>query len=245
MESTKRERRKMREKSATATTGENKTRPSKGGDTRKEPPSRAQRDMAGVARRPSDIGMNLGAPYSRSRSTVSTGGALAAVPPAGRCRAGAARAGRGAYNTVTQWWSNSWATLGDEVYTATSRPRLPPAAAAARPTGPACTRARGNVHPKSSRSRRLAATLDAARSPTWSPGRRTGLSRRFVQRSRGRLKRRKPAYVKARAGWILDSDGRSAPPRERPSPSSRVDGRRCDLPPSAGLRFFAAVDEAV
>jgi hypothetical protein len=151
-------------------------------------------------------------------------------------------AGEGAYTTVTQWWNNAWALLGDEVYDCNKRvgflPLLPLATRAGVPIEIAA-----NVHPNEHEDRALLAAHG------WrlvDPNAVVGTPqafRRFVQGSRGELSAAKPAYVKARAGWISDrtvcylASGRPC--------VVEATGAEAHLPASAGLRFFRSVDEAV
>src|SRR5205823_3211325 len=66
--------------------------------------------------------------------------------------------------------------------------------------------------------------------------------RRYVQGSRGELSAAKPAYVKARPGWVSDrticylASGRPC--------VVEATGAERHLPPSPGLRFFHSLDEA-
>src|SRR5262249_52253323 len=66
---------------------------------------------------------------------------------------------------------------------------------------------------------------------------------RYVHGSRGEVSATKPAYVKARAGWISDrtvcylASGRPC--------VVEATGAEAHLPASAGLRFFSSLDEAV
>jgi hypothetical protein len=67
--------------------------------------------------------------------------------------------------------------------------------------------------------------------------------RHYVQGSRGEFSCAKPAYVKARPGWVSDrticylASGRPC--------VVQATGAEKHLPPSAGLRFFRTLDEAV
>src|SRR5262249_8758877 len=66
--------------------------------------------------------------------------------------------------------------------------------------------------------------------------------RAYVQGSRGELSCAKPAYVKARPGWVSDrtlcylASGRPC--------VVQATGAELHLPPSAGLRFFTGLDDA-
>jgi hypothetical protein len=150
--------------------------------------------------------------------------------------------GDGAYTTVTQWWSNSWAYLGDEAYDCNKR-------AGFLPILPLPERARvrvelaANVHPNELEDRALLArhgwTLLDPHAVAGTPE----SFRRFVQRSRGEVSAAKPSYVKSRAGWISDrticylASGRPC--------IVEATGADAHLPPSAGLRFFTTLDDAV
>ena len=150
--------------------------------------------------------------------------------------------GEGAYTTVTQWWNNAWAYLGDETYECNKRagflPLLPlPDRAAVR------IELAANVHANEHEDR---AALEQhhwnLRDPNLVAGTPQAF-RRFVQQSRGEVSAAKPAYVKARAGWISDrticylASGRPC--------LVEATGAEQHLPPSAGLRFFHSLDEAV
>src|SRR5206468_8187808 len=100
-----------------------------------------------------------------------------------------------------------------------------------------------NVHPGETEDRallaahgwRLADPAEVAGSPEAFRG--------YVQASRGELSAAKPAYVKARAGWVSDrtvcylASGRPC--------VVEATGAENHLPVSAGLRFFRSLDEAV
>jgi hypothetical protein len=150
--------------------------------------------------------------------------------------------GEGAYTTVTQWWTNAWAYLGDEAYDCNKRngfiPLMPLAKRAGVPIHLAA-----NVHPNELEDRALLAEsgwelLD----PNVVAGTPEAFQH-FVQGSRGEVSAAKPAYVKARAGWISDrticylASGRPC--------LVEATGAEAHLPASPGLRFFRTVDEAV
>ena len=150
--------------------------------------------------------------------------------------------GEGAYTTVTQWWNNAWAYLGDETYECNKRagflPLLPlPDRAGVR------IELAANVHPNELDDR---AALDRHHWNLLDPSLVAGTPqafRRFVQTSRGEVSAAKPAYVKARAGWISDrticylASGRPC--------LVEATGAEAHLPPSAGLRFFHSLEDAV
>jgi hypothetical protein len=188
------------------------------------------------------IGMNLGAPDS---PVPLHGVGWERVWPAVYLPAWPAQAvlpaQRGAYTTVTQWWSNSWAFLGDETYDCNKRTgflRLLPLGDRV----DVRLELAANVHPNELEDRALLAQhrwhlLD----PTVVAGTPQAF-RRFVQDSRGEVSAAKPSYVKARAGWISDrticylASGRPC--------VVEATGAEAHLPASAGLRFFHTVDEA-
>lgn len=146
-----------------------------------------------------------------------------------------------AYTTVTQWWNDQYAFLDGETYDCNKRtgflPLLPLAAG---------SRARleiaANLHVNEVEDRALIAASG------WTlvePGDVAGTPqafRRYVQASRGEFSAAKPAYVKARAGWVSDrtlcylASGRPC--------VVEATGAEVHLPVSAGLRFFVSPDEA-
>jgi hypothetical protein len=151
-------------------------------------------------------------------------------------------AGEGAYTTVTQWWNNSWALLGDETYDCNKRAGFLPLMPLPERTGVRIELA-AKVHPNELDDRALLArhrwhlldpSVVAATPQTF---------RRFVQGSRGEMSAAKPAYVKARAGWISDrticylASGRPC--------LVEATGAEAHLQPSAGLRFFHGLEDAV
>ena len=151
-------------------------------------------------------------------------------------------AGQGAYTTVTQWWNNSWAYLGDEVYDCNKRPGFLPLLPLADRAGVRIELA-ANVHVNEREDR---AALAAHHWTLLDPHAVAGTPedfRSFVQRSRGEVSAAKPSYVKARSGWISDrticylASGRPCVVEST--------GAEAYLPASAGLRFFRDVDEAV
>ena len=147
-----------------------------------------------------------------------------------------------AYTTVTQWWNNQYAYLDGETYDCNKRagflPILPLAQRAGVPIELAA-----NLHPNELDDRRAIAehgwTLVDPNRVAGSPA----AFQRYVQRSRGEVSAAKPAYVKAKAGWISDrticylASGRPC--------IVEATGAEMHLPPCAGLRFFHTLDEAV
>ena len=150
-------------------------------------------------------------------------------------------AGGACYTTVTQWWTQQYAFLDGETYDCNKRPgflalldlpgRVPVALELA-----------ANLHREETEDRTLLARHG------WrlvDPGEVAGTPeafRRYVQGSRGELSAAKPAYVKARPGWVSDrticylASGRPC--------VVEATGAERHLPPSPGLRFFHSLDEA-
>ncbi|MGH7896052.1 MAG: hypothetical protein ACREQL_15375, partial [Candidatus Binatia bacterium] len=147
----------------------------------------------------------------------------------------------GAYTTVTQWWNAQYAYLGDETYDCNKRlgflPLMPLPERAGLPIEIAA-----NLHVGETEDRALLARHG------WrlvDPGVVAGTPqdfRRYVQTSRGEVSAAKPAYVKARSGWVSDrttcylASGRPC--------VVEATGAELHLPASAGLRFFRTLDEA-
>jgi hypothetical protein len=150
--------------------------------------------------------------------------------------------GDGAYTTVTQWWSNSWAYLGDETFDCNKRAGFLPILPLPERAGVRVELA-ANVHRNELEDR---AALAQHGWQLLDPHEVAGTPqafRRFVQGSRGEVSAAKPSYVKARAGWLSDrticylASGRPC--------LVEATGAEEHLPPSAGLRFFRSLDEAV
>ena len=189
------------------------------------------------------IGMNLGAPdspvplYGVSWKRVWPAVHLPAWPAQRPLAAGA-----GAYTTVTQWWTNQYAFLGGETYDCNKRAGFLPLMPLGDRGGVRIEIA-ANLGENEREDRHLLARhgwrlLDpkvVAGSPQ--------AFRAFVQGSRAEVSAAKPAYVKARAGWISDrticylASGRPC--------IVEATGAEAHLPGSAGLRFFRTLDEAV
>ncbi len=186
------------------------------------------------------IGQNLGA----TDSPVPLGAvAWEKVWPAVHLPAWPDQGGAGGtcYTTVTQWWTQQYAFLDGETYDCNKRPgflalldlpgRVPVALELA-----------ANLHREETEDRTLLARHG------WrlvDPGEAAGTPeafRRYVQGSRGELSAAKPAYVKARPGWVSDrticylASGRPC--------VVQATGAERHLPPSPGLRFFHSLDEA-
>jgi hypothetical protein len=145
------------------------------------------------------------------------------------------------YTTVTQWWTKQYAVLDGEFYECNKRPGfvemidLP----ARVPVG---LEMAANLDPSETEDRLLFAhhgwqLVD----PNVVAGTPTAF-REYVQGSRGEFSCAKPAYVKARSGWVSDrticylASGRPC--------VVQATGAENELPPSAGLRFFHCLDEA-
>jgi hypothetical protein len=150
-------------------------------------------------------------------------------------------AGEGAYSTVTQWWNNQYAFLGDETYDCNKRAGFLPLMPLPDRAGVRIELA-ANLHPNELDDRALLARHHwQLVDPNVVAGTPEAF-RCYVQASRGELSAAKPAYVKARAGWISDrticylASGRPC--------VVEATGAEAHLPPSAGLRFFRTLDEA-
>src|SRR5437764_1323010 len=148
----------------------------------------------------------------------------------------------GGYTTVTQWWTNQYAFLEGETYDCNKRPGFLEVLDVPRRTGLAIELA-ANVHPGETDDRALlAANGWHLVDPEVVAGTPEAF-RRYVQGSRGEFSAAKPAYVRARPGWVSDrtvcylATGRPC--------VVQATGAERHLPPSAGLRFFRSPDEAV
>jgi hypothetical protein len=188
------------------------------------------------------IGMNLGAPDSpipldgipwrRVWPTVHLGSWPAQPPPPPGAR----------YTTVTQWWNNHYAFLDGDTYDCNKRSGFLPLMPLPGRAGIQLEIA-ANLHADETEDRALLARSG------WrlvDPETVTGSAvafRRYVQESRGEVSATKPAYVKARAGWISDrtvcylASGRPC--------IVEATGAEAHLPARGGLRFFSTLDEAV
>jgi hypothetical protein len=187
------------------------------------------------------IGMHLGAPDS----PIPLGGVAwnriwPAVHVASWPLQTVASAGR-AYSTVTQWWSQQYAFLDGDEYDCNKRTAFMACLDVPQRAGVPVTLA-ANLHADETADRAALAQHG------WSlvdPHQACGTPmafRSFVQQARGEFSCAKPAYVKARAGWISDrtlcylASG-------RPCVVEATSAER-HLPASAGLRFFSAPAEA-
>ncbi len=147
----------------------------------------------------------------------------------------------GAYTTVTQWWSNSWAYLGDETYDCNKRAGFLQILPLPERTGVPLELA-ANVHPNEVEDRMLLARHGWRLSDPHAVAGTPQAFRAYVQASRGEVSAAKPSYVKARAGWVSDrticylASGRPC--------VVEATGAEAHLPASAGLRFFRSLDAA-
>ncbi len=144
------------------------------------------------------------------------------------------------YTTITQWWTNHYATLDGEIYDCNKRQGFARHVDLPRAAGLTLELA-ANVHADETEERallaghgwRLVDPIACAGTPDE--------YRRYVQRARGEVSAAKPAYVKARSGWVSDrticflASG-------RPSIVEDVGAAR-HLPEGLGLSFFRDVDE--
>ncbi len=147
-----------------------------------------------------------------------------------------------AYTTVTQWWNAQYAYLDGELYDCNKRagflPILPLPERTGVPIEIAANISPGEVEDRALLARhgwRLVDPAVVAGSPE--------TFRRYIQASRGEVSAAKPAYVKARAGWMSDrticylASGRPC--------VVEANGAEDHLPASRGLRVFTTLDEAV
>ena len=145
------------------------------------------------------------------------------------------------WTTVTQWWNEHAAWDGDDCYDCSKRTGFLRVLELPGRTGLPLELA-VNLHPGEVEDRalllrhgwHLADPARVAGSPE--------AFRRYLQASRGELSAAKPAYVKARSGWLSDR-----------TVAYLASGRPCvvedtgaarHLPASPGLRFWSDLDEA-
>jgi len=179
------------------------------------------------------IGQHLGAPdspvplggvrWERTWPTVHLP-AWPAQPPA-----------PGRWTTVTQWWSGQYAVVDGETYDCNKRSGFLRVIDLPRRSGLPLELA-ANVHPGETEDRALLARHGwTLVDPAVVAGTPEDF-RAYVQRSRGELSAAKPAYVRARAGWVSDrticylASGRPG--------VVEATGAEAHLPASPGLRFF-------
>ena len=145
------------------------------------------------------------------------------------------------WTTVTQWWSEGWTILGDEVIEGHKRTSFLRVVDLPRRVSAPLELA-ANIHPEET------ADLSLLRDHGWllaDPAvvaRTPDDFRRYVQGSRGEFGCAKPSYVRTRPGWVSDrtvcylASGRPCVAEDT--------GAARHLPASAGLRFFATTEEA-
>ena len=146
-----------------------------------------------------------------------------------------------AYTTITQWWSEEAAYIGDECFDCNKRNGFITFAELPRHT-PIPLELAANVHPVEREDIELFTSCGWHLVPPEVLAATPNRYRDYIQRSRGEFSCAKPAYVKARSGWISDR-----------SVCYLASGRPCILqdtgaaqllPPSRGLRVFSSVPEA-
>lgn len=186
------------------------------------------------------IGMNLG----ESDSPIPLGGVeWKRVWPSVHLGSWPAQAlaQEGRYTTITQWWTTQYAFLDGDVYDCNKREGFVRHIDLPRRAGLELEIA-ANVHVEEKDERELIARhgwhlVDPA-AVACTPVE----FQRYVRAARGEVSAAKPAYVKARSGWVSDrticflASG-------RPCVVEDVGAAR-HLPESRGLRFFATTDEA-
>ncbi|MBK7974946.1 MAG: hypothetical protein IPK07_17240 [Deltaproteobacteria bacterium] len=151
-----------------------------------------------------------------------------------------ALAENGRYTTITQWWTTQYAFLDGEVYDCNKREGFVRHIDLPRRVGRELELA-ANVHPAETEERELIARHGWRLVEPAVVARTPGDFQRYVRASRGEVSA-KPAYVKARSGWVSDrticflASG-------RPCVVEDVGAAR-HLPESLGLTFFAETDEA-
>ncbi len=187
------------------------------------------------------IGMNLGAPdspipldgvpWARVWPSVHLPSWPVQPPPAPAAR----------YTTVTQWWNNHYAFLDGETYDCNKRSGFLPVLPLAERTGVGLEIA-ANLHADETEDRALLAARGWRLVDPEEVAGSAADFRRYLQQSRGEVSATKPAYVKARAGWISDrtvcylASGRPC--------VVEATGAEAHLPASAGLRFFSSLEQA-
>ena len=145
------------------------------------------------------------------------------------------------FTTVTQWWSQEYAFLDGETYDCNKRTSFMDYIEL-----PGRTQARlelaANIHPSETADLALLARYGWRTCPSETVVRTPEQYRAYVQGSRGEFSCAKPAYVKARSGWVSDrtlcylASGRPAVVQET--------GAAAHLPAGPGLQFFQTVDAA-
>lgn len=147
----------------------------------------------------------------------------------------------GRYTTVTQWWTQQYAFLDGDTYDCNKRPNFVEMITLPERTA-ADFELAANIHADETADRAL---LARHRWGLVDPAVVAGTPqayRAYVQASRGEFSVAKPAYVKARPGWVSDrticylASGRPC--------VVQATGAEKHLPASDGLRFFRTVEEA-
>ena len=145
------------------------------------------------------------------------------------------------YTTVTQWWSDAWTVMGNDVIEGHKRTSFLRVLELPRRV-PVQLELAANIHPEETEDRKLLTSEGwHLRDPALVAGTPESF-RRYVQQSRGEFGCAKPSYVRTRPGWVSDrtvcylASGRPC--------VVEATGAESHLPPSAGLRFFRTLDEA-
>ena len=146
------------------------------------------------------------------------------------------------YTTVTQWWTNQYAFLDGETYDCNKRPGFLALIDVPRQAALELELA-ANIHPGETEDRALLAGHGWRLVDPEVVAGTPDAFRRYVQGSRGEFSAAKPAYVRARPGWVSDrtvcylASGRPC--------VVQATGAERHLPCTAGLRFFRSPEEAV
>ena len=145
------------------------------------------------------------------------------------------------FTTVTQWWSQEYAFLGEETYDCNKRTSFMEFVNLPGRTHASLELA-ANIHPTETDDLALLAAkgwhVCAPETVVRTPEQYRG----YVQTSRGEFSCAKPAYVKARSGWVSDrticylASGRPAVVQDT--------GAAVHLPATPGLQFYRTLDEA-
>ena len=145
------------------------------------------------------------------------------------------------YTTVTQWWSDAWTVMGNDVIEGHKRTSFLRVLELPRRV-PVQLELAANIHPEETEDRKLLTSEGwHLRDPALVAGTPESF-RRYVQQSRGEFGCAKPSYVRTRPGWLSDrtvcylASGRPC--------VVEATGAENHLLPSAGLRFFHTLDEA-
>ncbi len=150
-------------------------------------------------------------------------------------------AGGVCYTTVTQWWTRQYAFLDGDTYDCNKRPGFLALGDLPRRV-PVPLELAANLHVNETEDRELLARHGWRLTDPAAVAGTPEAFRRYVQDSRGELSAAKPAYVKARPGWVSDrticylASGRPC--------VVEATGAEAHLPANGGLRFFRSRDEA-